>query len=156
MQGVPRLITAIDRFINPSKFIRPVMHGHENTYRLTNNCRGGGVYAIALKLLPVLIIFFLSSFQQLQAQINLTQSASTSCSNINVVFTATITPDPVTGAIDFYDGTTLLGSATLNAGKAVFYINNLSSGSHSITAKYLLIQSNAITHTVNPAIIQER
>jgi hypothetical protein len=125
--GVPQLITAIDRFINPSKFIRSVMHGHEKKYRLTSDCRRGGVHAIVLKFLSFLVVFFAFGILNLNAQINLTQSASTSCSNINVVFTATITPDPVTGAIDFYDETTLLGSATLNAGKAVFYINNLPS-----------------------------
>lgn len=41
-----------------------------------------------------------------------------------------------TGTVKFYDGSTLLGTATLNDGIALFYANNLALGAHTITAQY--------------------
>ena len=60
----------------------------------------------------------------------------------NVTFTATVTrssgPGTPTGTVQFYDGTTLLGTANLNAsGTATFPTSSLAVGSHAITAQYL-------------------
>ncbi|MGZ3887067.1 MAG: HYR-like domain-containing protein, partial [Flavisolibacter sp.] len=99
-----------------------------------------------------LFLFFLFLGVNANAQITLSQSQATSCFNTNVVFTATITPDPFLGSVDLYDGSVKIATATLNNGSAVFNINNLSGGSHSLTAKFLLVPSNTINHTVNPAI----
>jgi hypothetical protein len=60
----------------------------------------------------------------------------------NVTFTATVTRSPGTGTpngtVQFYDGTTLLGTANLNgSGTATFATSNLAVGSHAITAQYL-------------------
>src|SRR5262249_17506376 len=58
-----------------------------------------------------------------------------------VTFSATVTPRagpaPPTGPSSFFDGTTLLGSATLDAsGTATFATSSLVAGSRAITAQY--------------------
>lgn len=53
-----------------------------------------------------------------------------------VTFTATVTPSTATGTVQFFDGATLLGAATLSAGSASLGTSQLSVGSHSITAVY--------------------
>ena len=73
-----------------------------------------------------------------------TSSANPSNFGQPVTFTATVdsvpsggVPTP-TGTVQFYDGTTSLGSATLVAGVAsLLPISSLVAGSHSITADYL-------------------
>jgi hypothetical protein len=41
-----------------------------------------------------------------------------------------------TGSVSFYDGSALLGSATLSSGSATFSISSLAVGTHSISAIY--------------------
>jgi hypothetical protein len=53
-----------------------------------------------------------------------------------VTFTATVSPSAATGAVQFFDGAVLMGTATLSGGKATFTTSSLSTGSHSITAQY--------------------
>src|SRR5581483_3932987 len=56
-----------------------------------------------------------------------------------VHFTATVTPSGSgnpTGTVSFYDGSTLLGTASLSNGTAQFTTPTLSVGSHSVTATY--------------------
>lgn len=59
-----------------------------------------------------------------------------------VQFTATLSPavppdaSGPTGAINFYDGTNLMGSASVSAQSAIVNVSSFSSGSHSITAAY--------------------
>ncbi len=72
-----------------------------------------------------------------------------------VTFTAAITPPTATGAATFLDGTTTLGSATINNGKATFATSALAAGAHSITANYSgdsndnSSVSGAVSQTVN-------
>jgi hypothetical protein len=76
----------------------------------------------------------------------------------NVTLTATVTSTiggTPTGSVTFYDGTTQLGSPTLdNTGMATLSVSFLTAGSHSITAKYNgdtnfnTITSTAMTETV--------
>jgi large repetitive protein len=55
-----------------------------------------------------------------------------------VTFTATITPALATGSVQFMDGNkTLIGTASVSNGVAVFSTSSLDSGNHSITADYL-------------------
>ena len=60
----------------------------------------------------------------------------------NVTFTATVVPrlpgaNPVTGPVDFYDGSELLASVTPDAsGNAAFSTSSLAVGSHPITAAF--------------------
>jgi len=53
-----------------------------------------------------------------------------------VTFTATVTPSLATGTVQFLDGATALGSATLASGTATLAVSTLSPGGHSITAVY--------------------
>ena len=78
----------------------------------------------------------------------------------SITLTATVNQSAATGSVEFYDGLTLLGTGTLNAGSpntATFNVNNLATGSHSITAKYLgdstyvTSTSSLITQTVGKA-----
>jgi hypothetical protein len=73
---------------------------------------------------------------------SITSSANPSTPGEPVTFTATVagpagsTPEP-TGTVTFLDGTTTLGTGTLNGiGQATFTTSSLSAGSHSITGQY--------------------
>ena len=54
------------------------------------------------------------------------------------VFSATVSRATATGTVDFYDGTTEIGSGTLNGitGITTFTTTSLAVGSHAITASY--------------------
>jgi hypothetical protein len=59
----------------------------------------------------------------------------------SVTFTATVTPSAPgagtpTGTVEFFDGTTSLGTGTLTAGVATFTTSSLSVASHPVTAVY--------------------
>jgi large repetitive protein len=77
---------------------------------------------------------------------------------VPVTFTATITPSgaaPVTGTVNFYDGTAKIGSGSIGAGTAVATFTTttpLAVGPHSITADYLGDTNNGPSNS--PAIIQ--
>ncbi len=109
----------------------------------------------------------------------LTSSANPSSFGQSLTFTATVAPaapgsGTPTGTVNFFDGTTTLGTGTINAsGVATFSTSDLSVGSHSITAVYagssnftestsapLSQQVNpatttALTSSVNPSITGE-
>jgi large repetitive protein len=53
-----------------------------------------------------------------------------------VTFIATVSPATATGPVQFLDGTTVLGTATLASGSASFTTSALTQGTHSITAVY--------------------
>jgi hypothetical protein len=68
-------------------------------------------------------------------------SASSIVFGQTVTLTATVTPvlsgrPAATGLISFYDGSTLLGSASVASGSAVYTTSSLASGSHSIQTVY--------------------
>ena len=90
--------------------------------------------------------------------------------NVGVTFTATVTSATSgvpTGTVDFFDGTSKIGSGTLNATGVATYttttsatttVAQLAAGAHTITAVYngdanygVSPASAAITHTVNQA-----
>jgi Bacterial Ig-like domain (group 3) len=72
------------------------------------------------------------------------------------VFTANVTSTvgKPTGTVTFYDGSTLLGAASLNNGTAAYTTSSLAAGTHSVTAAYsgdsnfATVTSAAITETV--------
>jgi uncharacterized membrane protein len=105
----------------------------------------------------------------------LTSSVSPSVYSQAVTFTAIVTPTadgPPTGSVTFLDGTTVLGSGTLDgSGQATLTTSSLALGSHNITAVYggdgsfagstsgALTQvvgqaatTTAVTSSVNPAV----
>jgi hypothetical protein len=62
--------------------------------------------------------------------------ASQSTSGQTVTFTAKVAPMASTGVVQFLDGSTVIGSGTLNNGTAVFSTTRLAIGNHSIKASY--------------------
>lgn len=70
----------------------------------------------------------------------LTASATTISHGKTITFTATVTSSysatPPTGTVTFWNGTTKLGTVTLVNGVARLNNNNLSTGTHNITATY--------------------
>jgi hypothetical protein len=80
-----------------------------------------------------------STFTQTVKQassVTFNSSADPSTLSVAVTFTATVTPSAATGTVTFKDGVTLLGTGTINSGKAIFTISTLAAGSHSVTAVY--------------------
>jgi hypothetical protein len=77
----------------------------------------------------------------------------------NVIFTATVTAGTGTpsGLVNFYNGASLMGSASLIGGKASITRSSLTAGAHSIKASYaghspwLASSSSALTQIVNKA-----
>jgi Bacterial Ig-like domain (group 3)/FG-GAP-like repeat/FG-GAP repeat len=72
-----------------------------------------------------------------------------------VTLTATVTPSAATGKVTFYDGTAVLGVATLAGGSATFTTTALGAGTRSLTAHYggdsgdAASTSAAVPQTVN-------
>jgi uncharacterized repeat protein (TIGR03803 family) len=108
---------------------------------------------------------FLGSTSNLVSQVvskattttTLASSLDPSSSGQSVTFTASVTPQfsgTVTGKISFYDGTTLLKTASMTKGTAKLTTSTLAVGSHTITATYngdgdFVGSSAALTQTVN-------
>ena len=92
-----------------------------------------------------------------------TSSANSSVFGQSVTFTATVSPITAsllapTGQVEFFDGTTVLGTETLdNTGTATFTTTALVAGSHAITVQYLGdpnfsgSTSDALSQTVDQA-----
>jgi uncharacterized repeat protein (TIGR03803 family) len=75
--------------------------------------------------------------------ITLTSSLNPSAVGQSVTFTATVSGDNPTGTVEFFVGTTSLGSRTLNNGVAALSTPRLVAGTHSITAVYSGDANNA-------------
>jgi hypothetical protein len=86
----------------------------------------------------------------------LTSSASPVTYGHTVTLTATLAPTSATGKVTFYDGTTVLGTATLATGVAQFTTTLLASGVRSLKAHYegdgsdAAGNSNVLSQTVSP------
>jgi autotransporter-associated beta strand protein len=78
-----------------------------------------------------------------------------------VTFTATVSPAPSSGTVQFYDNGVALGSAvSVSGGTASYTTNTLSIGSHPITATYSGVTfyaasstSSSSTQVINPALL---
>ena len=89
--------------------------------------------------------------------ISVTSGNYTVCFGSSVTFTATITsiPSPVTGNVQFLDGVSVIGTVTAAGNTASFATPALTTGNHSITAKYLgdvnysSSTSSGITQTIS-------
>ncbi|MEP7377576.1 MAG: Ig-like domain repeat protein, partial [Chitinophagaceae bacterium] len=89
----------------------------------------------------------------------LTSSANSSCLNDAITLTATIDESSATGNVQFLEGATVLGTATLDGnGIATLTFSTLSAGNHSIIAVYEGeapfdgSTSSAINHFVNSPV----
>lgn len=70
------------------------------------------------------------------ATISLAVQPATPLAGQPAMITATVAPTSATGAIQFLDGATVLGSATLSAGVASLSTSVLTAGPHTVTASY--------------------
>jgi ELWxxDGT repeat protein len=93
--------------------------------------------------------------------LGLTTTDATADPGQSVTFTATITamlsaPQPPTGSVSFFDGTTFLGTGFVTAGVATYQTSTLAAGTHTITAvyggdtTYSPSSSAPLTETVGP------
>ena len=92
----------------------------------------------------------LSSSASIQETVNkvatttaLTSSPSPSTFGQAVTLMAAVSPSKATGAVQFFNGTTLLGTAILTSGQAQFTTTALAAGTFSLTAVYSGDASNA-------------
>ena len=74
----------------------------------------------------------------------------------SVTLTATVSPGAATGTVTFKDGTTALGTGTLSGGIATFVTNNLTVGSHSLTAEYAgsIAYNGSTSLAITQAVVQ--
>ena len=90
-----------------------------------------------------------------QTTIALSTSANPAVFGSPITLTATVTPAAATGAVTFYDGSSILGIKTLAGGKAVLTAGLVDSGTRSLkayyggNATYAASTSAAIAETVN-------
>lgn len=83
----------------------------------------------------------LTATTPVQTTTGLSISPSTAAAGQSVTFTATVTPasgssGTPTGTVAFMNGTTQLGSASLNGSTATFSTSSLTAGTYSVTAVY--------------------
>ena len=92
------------------------------------------------------------------SSVTLASSLNPSRSDQSVTFTATVSPSAATGTVQFLDGSTVMGSASLASSQAAFTIGSLVAGSNPITAAYsgdstyAGSTSTALMQTVTPPI----
>jgi hypothetical protein len=68
--------------------------------------------------------------------VTLTSSANPATAGQTLTLTAAISPAAATGSVQFLDGSTVLGTAAVASGTAVFALSTLSANTHAITAVY--------------------
>ena len=124
---------------------------------------GAGDYTLSVSFAPASTSYTSAigsvslSVNKASPSVSLTSSANPSLALSSVALTATVSfsvGEP-TGTVNFYDGTTLLGSGTLASGTASYASSSLTSGAHSITAAYtgdsnfVAVTSSAVSQVVS-------
>ncbi len=116
------------------------------------------VYAGDTNDLPSTSPAFTQQVQKTTTNTTLTSSSLTAQQGAAVQFAAQVSSNAATpgGTVLFYDGTTLIGSATLNAaGLAVLNVTNLIPGQHNITAVFPGDSANGSSTSAGlPQVIQ--
>jgi sugar lactone lactonase YvrE len=106
---------------------------------------GAGSYTLTATFTPTDTTSYVSASDSVALTVTkaapaivLSSSADTVLVTNSVTFTATVSSSASTpaGSVNFYVGTTLLGSATLSQGIAAYSTSSLAIGSHSLTAVY--------------------
>src|SRR5438552_1604767 len=104
----------------------------------------------------VTILLNISSATTRTPTTTLNSSLNLSYVGQSVTFTAAVSPSGASGTVTFYDGTTILGTGSLNSsGQVTFSTSTFAAGPHSITASYngntnfAASSSTALTQTVN-------
>lgn len=92
---------------------------------------------------------------QTSASVTLAPPPTSVAQGANVALTATVTGNTPSGTVSFFDGTTLLGSASIQTiggvATAVLYVSTLGLGSHSITASYSGDSANGVASSAASA-----
>ncbi len=139
------------------------LDGSGNTSLVVNFAEVGGytisaVYAGDTNDLTSTSQPFTQQVQKTTTTTTLTSSALTAQQGSSVQFAAQVSSNAATpgGVVLFYDGTTLIGSATLNAaGLAVFNYSSLIPGQHNITAVFPGDSNNGTSTSAGlPQVIQ--
>jgi hypothetical protein len=105
-----------------------------------------------------------SSSSALSQTVNKINTATTVTSNHNparlqqfVTFRASVSPSAATGTVQFFDGTRLLGTATVSGGAASLTVVAQTVGTHQITAQYSGdAKYNGSTSAVLMQVVQRR
>jgi subtilisin family serine protease len=85
--------------------------------------------------------------------VTLTAGSNPSAPGDTLVFTASLTPNTSSGAVQFLDGgTPISGAIPLSNGVASFNTSNLALGAHSVTARYT--GNNKFAASTSPTLIQ--
>ena len=69
--------------------------------------------------------------------VTLASSTNSTSTGMSVLLTATLSSSAATGVVQFYDGTTELGTGSLNAGVATYATTTLAAGTHALQAIYV-------------------
>jgi len=124
------------------------------THTITASYAGATYYAASTSTAIAQLV------QQATTSTLLTSSVNPSIVNVAITFTANVTGTGTapTGAVSFKEGSTVLGSGTLNSGGTATYTTSaLAAGTHSIVAVYagdvnnVTSTSSVMTQTVNKA-----
>ena len=75
----------------------------------------------------------------------MTLSSSSNPSTLGkpITLTATLNPSSASGRVDFYDGVTVLGTATASAGRAQLTVNLQAAGAHRLQARFFTPSASA-------------
>ena len=91
--------------------------------------------------------------QPTTTSLNLTTGSSPANPGTSLTFTATVTGSTPTGNVQFYSGSTPLGTSTLSGSyQAILITNQLAVGSNNITARYIGNASNSPS-TSSPVVV---
>jgi hypothetical protein len=86
--------------------------------------------------IAILLITCAAAANAAPSSISLASSSNPAAFGKPVTLTATVTPSSATGKITFYDGTSILGIATLASGQSSLTTSLLASGARSLYAYY--------------------
>ena len=100
---------------------------------------GGGGYAGSTSAASTITV----ASVVLDTTVSLSASAASVEAGIDVVLTASVTPASAIGNVEFFEGTTSLGTGSVASGSATKTINQNTAGSHVYTAKFV---ANASYH----------
>ena len=125
---------------NPCSFSAGLMPGASCTVAGRNGAIGGSSGTITFSSNtqgPTIVnLHTLTNAKTSATTLALSENTGNVGDNILLFGQVSVTGPPATGRISFYDGTTVLGSATIASGYAYIYVSTLTAGKHIITAKY--------------------
>jgi hypothetical protein len=121
---------------------------------------GAGEYTLSVSFTPDSISYTSATgsvsltVDKASPSVGLESSANPALVSNSITLTATVSSSASTptGSVDFYDGTTHLGSGTMASGIATYVTSSLTAGTHSITAEYA---GNANFSSVTSSVLSQ-